>query len=104
MLVTLWVSNYELVASMQKKKCTKKRFDELGAKMAIVFAKHSIDKRRREIRYYFCKECNAYHTTSQERNQQSVQSDVGTDWACLKCGTTNMLDVPICQACFHPRR
>lgn len=30
-------------------------------------------------------------------------ADVGTEWACSKCGTTNMLDVPICQACFHPR-
>ena len=29
--------------------------------------------------------------------------DVGTEWSCSKCGTVNMLDVPICQACFHPR-
>jgi addiction module HigA family antidote len=28
---------------------------------------------------------------------------LGTEWVCLKCGTTNMLDVPICQACFHSR-
>ena len=27
---------------------------------------------------------------------------LGTEWNC-KCGTTNMLDVPICQACFLPR-
>ncbi len=36
--------------------------------------------------------------------EHSVQSDVGTEWVCSKCGTTNMLDVPICQACFYPRR
>jgi len=30
-------------------------------------------------------------------------SQQGTEWVCQKCGTTNMLDVPICQACSYPR-
>ena len=27
-----------------------------------------------------------------------------TWWTCEICGTTNMLNVPICQACFSPRK
>lgn len=37
------------------------------------------------------------------RHALKNKNDVGTEWICSKCKTTNMLDVPTCQACFHPR-
>lgn len=30
-------------------------------------------------------------------------AEAGGEWQCTNCKTTNMLDVPICQACGHPR-
>jgi hypothetical protein len=44
--------------------CKKKRFDEIGAKWAVAQAIHSQDKRRKEVRYYWCSQCNSYHLTS----------------------------------------
>ena len=43
-----------------------------------------------------------YYTEDYIHSTQSTP-DVGTEWVCSKCKTTNMLDVPTCQACFHPR-
>ena len=50
-------------------KCNKKKFTKLEAMMYIAQAEMQNKKRkgkskRRECRYYYCKECNAYHMTS----------------------------------------
>lgn len=46
---------------------------------------------------------NGVYTITKVSRLTQDAADVGTEWVCSKCGTTNMLDVPICQACFHPR-
>lgn len=46
--------------------CTKKKLDCIKAMLIIANAQKKTQKNwnRNEIRYYFCSECNAYHTTS----------------------------------------
>lgn len=49
-------------------KCTKKKFDRIGALMVVANAQRKTQKsiKRKEKRIYFCKECNAFHTTSKK--------------------------------------
>lgn len=46
--------------------CKKRKLDKVGALMVIMKSQKQTQKNfnRNEKRYYFCKECNAYHTTS----------------------------------------
>jgi len=48
-------------------KCNKKKFDKLGAKIALAMAIRSRKKYRREQRYYHCPICNFWHLTSKSR-------------------------------------
>ena len=53
-------------------KCNKRKFSKFEAMLYLAQASMSYKKRkgrsrRRECRYYYCKECNAYHLTSKER-------------------------------------
>ena len=45
-------------------KCNKVKLDRIKAMMLIAKAKICNNFVCKEKRYYFCKECNAYHTTS----------------------------------------
>lgn len=49
---------------MIENKCQKTRFDRIGAMWAVAQAINSGDSDRRERRYYWCAECQAYHLTS----------------------------------------
>lgn len=46
--------------------CGKHCFSEKGARTALNKAKRSKRQRRREKRFYYCHDCNAYHLTSLE--------------------------------------
>lgn len=48
--------------------CTKKKWGRIGALMVVAKAQSATQKniKRKEIRVYFCKECNAFHTTSKK--------------------------------------
>jgi len=49
-------------------KCNKRKFDKIKAMMIVANAQKKTQNNfnRREIRVYFCLECNAYHTTSKK--------------------------------------
>jgi len=49
-------------------KCNKRKFDKIKAMMIVANAQKKTQNNfnRREIRVYFCSECNAYHTTSKK--------------------------------------
>lgn len=54
--------------------CKKRRFDKIGAMMALA----NNDRRkklaqRKERRMYFCRECNAYHLTSRVLRQNRME-------------------------------
>lgn len=46
--------------------CSKKKLDKIKAMLIIANAQKQTQTNfnRKEIRFYFCLECNAYHTTS----------------------------------------
>jgi hypothetical protein len=48
--------------------CNKKKLDEIKAMLIIASAQSSNNSnhKRKELRYYYCKECKAYHTTSKK--------------------------------------
>lgn len=48
--------------------CKKKKLDKIGAMMIIAKAQKQtqMNFNRNEKRFYFCKICNAYHTTSKK--------------------------------------
>jgi hypothetical protein len=46
--------------------CKKKKFDKIGAKIALAMALNGGKKYRREKRIYYCGDCNAWHLTSKE--------------------------------------
>lgn len=53
-------------------KCNKKKFTKFEAMLYLAQASMNYKKRkgrskRRECRYYYCKQCNAYHLTSKEK-------------------------------------
>jgi hypothetical protein len=45
--------------------CQKRKFDELGARLALARCKKSRGGHRMERRYYRCEKCGAFHLTSQ---------------------------------------
>jgi len=45
-------------------KCDKKKLDKITAQLRLI----CINKKRKEIRYYYCIHCKAYHLTSQEKD------------------------------------
>jgi hypothetical protein len=53
--------------------CKKKSLDKIGAYMVVANAQRKTQKsfKRKEKNVYFCKECNAWHTTSQSRKKKS---------------------------------
>lgn len=56
--------------------CNKRKFTKLEAMMFVAQSEMQYKKRkgkskRRECRYYCCKECNAYHLTSQFKTLKS---------------------------------
>ena len=53
-------------------KCTKRKFSKFEAMLFLAQASMNRKRRkgksrRKECRYYYCKQCNAYHLTSKER-------------------------------------
>jgi len=48
-------------------KCRKKKFDKIGAKIAVAAAIASPHSKRAEVRYYWCPYCKAYHLTKKEK-------------------------------------
>jgi len=50
--------------------CKKKPFDRVGAMLAIAEAKAGTKWKRGEIRMYWCKQCNAFHLTSQKKRKK----------------------------------
>ena len=48
--------------------CRKKKLDKIKAMMIVANAQKQtqLNFKRKEIRVYFCSECNAYHTTSKK--------------------------------------
>jgi hypothetical protein len=49
---------------MIKQKCTKIKYkDKLSAMIALASCLSVHNNKRMETRYYWCKECNAYHLT-----------------------------------------
>lgn len=50
------------------RKCRKKRFDRLGAMLALAEAQRR--PQRGETRIYYCDRCRAWHLTSQARRQK----------------------------------
>jgi len=49
--------------------CKKKPFDRVGAMLAIAEAKVKSGWKRKELRMYWCKQCSAFHLTSQEKRK-----------------------------------
>lgn len=50
------------------KPCNKKKYDRIGAMIALANTKSEYaSTKRNEKRYYYCKECNAYHLTSKDK-------------------------------------
>lgn len=55
--------------------CDKKKFKKRWAKEAIfnaMIARMYGSEKRREIRYYWCSECNSYHLTSKPYVRQLI--------------------------------
>lgn len=54
---------------MEEKVCNKKRLDKIKAMLIIANAQKPTQKdfSRKERRYYWCKECRCYHTTSKKK-------------------------------------
>ena len=47
--------------------CWKKKYDKIGAMMALSRCVSNRKGRRREKRYYKCQHCGSYHLTSEAR-------------------------------------
>lgn len=52
---------------MKKQICTKVRYDEIGAMIALASAKKAKKGHREERRSYWCKLCDSWHLTKQPR-------------------------------------
>jgi len=52
--------------------CRKKKIDKIKAMLIVANANKKTQKnlKRKEIRYYFCQWCKAYHTTSEKRKTE----------------------------------
>jgi hypothetical protein len=55
---------------MNRQNCKKKKLDRIKAMMIIANANKQtqFNFNRKEIRYYWCEECQSYHVTSQKSN------------------------------------
>jgi hypothetical protein len=51
--------------------CSKRKYDKIGAMLAIAKIQNKGNYNRHECRYYFCNKCKAYHLTSQEKKKQN---------------------------------
>ena len=49
--------------------CKKKRYDKIGAQLALATCKNKSSGHRIEKRLYYCKHCKGYHLTSQEKGR-----------------------------------
>lgn len=51
--------------------CKKKKLDKIGAMLVISNAQKPTQKnfKRRELRFYWCEKCQAYHTTKQKNEK-----------------------------------
>ena len=63
-------------------KCNKKKFSKFEAMLYLVNSDFKNKKRkgrtkRKECRYYYCKQCNAYHLTSMSSNVYEHINDKG---------------------------
>jgi len=49
--------------------CKKKKLDKIKAMLIVANSKKQTQKnfKRKEIRYYYCKYCKAYHTTKKHK-------------------------------------
>jgi hypothetical protein len=56
--------------------CRKRRYDRLGAMLALAECKNGKKGSRCERAYYWCPECRAYHLTSQEVRSGDRNSEV----------------------------
>ncbi len=48
------------------RKCNKKQFTKIEAEKALKRNKKSSKQYRKEVRYYYCGECNSHHLTSKK--------------------------------------
>lgn len=48
--------------------CNKKKLDKIGAMIIVANAQKRTQKsfNKNEVRYYFCTQCNSWHTTSKK--------------------------------------
>lgn len=60
------------ICNQQNKKSYKY---ELSAKIALADCMTDTTKKRKEIRYYFCKACHGYHLTSQPKKGKISYND-----------------------------
>lgn len=58
---------------VQSVMCGKKKLDKIKAMLIVAQAENSTSSQRRECRWYFCRECFAYHTTSKRRVAQELE-------------------------------
>lgn len=57
-----------------KERCHKQRFTKKEAEYALKRNKKSSKQYRKEVRYYYCRPCNAWHLTSKEN--EPVDNDL----------------------------
>lgn len=59
-------------------KCQKKSYDKKGAQTALNKIHESLGrqrkryKRSKEVRYYYCEQCNAWHLTSMSEDEREL--------------------------------
>jgi hypothetical protein len=58
------------------KSCNKKKFSKNEAIWALKRKGKSSKNYRREIRYYFCEECQAHHLSSKEDKEDTINIEV----------------------------
>jgi DNA integrity scanning protein DisA with diadenylate cyclase activity len=53
--------------------CKKVKFDKIGAMLVIANSQKLTQRnfKRKEVDYYFCKKCNAFHVTSKKWRKRS---------------------------------
>jgi len=55
--------------------CRKRRFDRIGAMLAIAESVASKYNKRMENRFYWCPKCKYYHLTSTPLKQQGITNE-----------------------------
>ena len=61
----------ELMMKQENSTCKKKKLDKIEAMLVISNAQKQTQKnfKRRELRFYWCEKCQAYHTTKQKNEK-----------------------------------